>query len=331
MGRIDGVEALEAVVGAPPLAVQMKSIPTLDEHCAAILARSPVAAVGYRDADGRQRAGLVGGPLGFARPTSETTLALPAPADAAEGSPISTVFLVPGWREVLRVNGRRSTSADDELVVEEALLHCGKAVLRSRLWQPDRRAVQLDPSSTPADVLTASPFVVLASQDQRGGADASPKGDPPGFVHAVDEHTLAIPDRRGNRRTDTLHNLVADPRVALLALVPGSELALEVTGEAHVTDDPGLLEQMAIDGKAPKAAIVIAVEQQAVAPSAALAEARLWDHPAEPTVDLPKAGQIWADHVKRNETQGLKAAAIRSGASGAVVQAGAELDYKRLY
>ena len=119
--------------------------------------------------------------------------------------------------------------------------------------------------------------------------------------------------------------------VALLALVPGSEAALEVTGEAHVTDDPGLLDELAIDGKAPKAAIVIAVEHAQVAPSAALAEARLWDGPADADVDLPKAGQIWADHVKRNETRGLKASAIRSGASGAVVQAGAELDYKRLY
>jgi PPOX class probable FMN-dependent enzyme len=331
MRRIEDVEALECVVGAPPLAVLMKSIPTLDEHCRAILAEAPVAIVGYRDTEGRQRAHLVGGSRGFAEPTSDSMLRLPAPPDAADGSSMSTMFLVPGWREALRINGRRSTSVPDTLEVEEALLHCGKAVMRSKLWQPGAHAADLSPDSTPTAFLAACPFVVLASHDPRSGADASPKGDPAGFIRFIDERTLAIPDRRGNRRTDTLHNLMADPRVALLALVPGSALTLEVLGEAHVTDDPTLCGEMAMSGKAPKSAIVVSVEQTALVPSAALAEAGLWDEVSRKAPDLPPAGQIWTDHVKRNDTRGLKASAIRSGANGALVQAGAELDYKRLY
>ena len=331
MRRIDGVEALERVVGAPPLSFLMKSIPELDEHCAAILELSPIAVVGYRDEAGRQRAQLVGGTPGFAAPTGPTGLSLPTPADAADGSAISTVFLVPGWREALRINGRRAGSEPDALRVDEALVHCGKAVLRSRLWQGDATGSGTGPPSSPAELLARCPFVVLTSQDPHHGADASPKGDPPGFVHRIDDHTIAIPDRRGNRRTDTLHNLMADPRVALLGIAPGVDDVVEVIGRAQVTDDAELCAAMAIDGKAPKDAIVIAIEQAELTPSPALVDSQLWERAPAAEVDLPPAGRIWSDHVKRNDTRGVKASVVRSGANGALVQAGAELDYKRLY
>ena len=331
MRRIERVDDLESVVGAPPLPVLMKSIPVLDDHCQAILALAPVAVVGYRDADGRQRAELVGGAPGFAAPDGAAGLSLPIPASAADGSAISTLFLVPGWREALRINGRRSGPQGATLAVDEAFVHCGKAVLRSKLWRDDAPTLADDVGSSPASFLAACPFVVLATEDAEGNADASPKGDPDGFVHHVDDHTVAIPDRRGNRRTDTLHNLVADPRVALLGLVPGLDHTLEVTGEAHVTDDDALCSAMAVGDKAPKTAIVISIEHTEVSPSGPLADARLWDHPRDRRPDLPAAGKIWSDHVKRNDTKGVKASLVRAGANGAIVQAGTEQDYRRLY
>lgn len=280
---------------------------------------------------------MIGGEPGFSAVESDDRLGLPFPDDAAPGTAVSTLFLLPGWREALRINGRLDPSGPEGLVVEEAFVHRGKAVIRSRLWDepaPPSEPVP-HPGGSPLDAsvrafLASSPFVVLISEDGSGNADASPKGDPPGFVHVVDDTTLAIPDRRGNRRTDTLHNIVEDPELALLALVPGDDRVLEVAGTARVTDDDSLRSVMAVNGRRPHVALVLAVRTARLAPCPAVSAAGLWESANHVRVDdLPKAGSIWSDHVKANRTGVLKAAAIRAAANVSVVQAGAEMDYKR--
>src|SRR5262249_31580359 len=108
-------------------------------------------------------------------------------------------------------------------------------------------------------LIEAAPFAVLATSGP-GGLDASPRGDGPGFVTVENEKTLLLPDRRGNNRTDSLRNIVTDPRVALLFLIPGIGETLRVNGRAVVSVDPALLRRFAVDGKEPRSVLVISVE-----------------------------------------------------------------------
>jgi PPOX class probable FMN-dependent enzyme len=104
-------------------------------------------------------------------------------------------------------------------------------------------------------LMDSSPFATLATVGPEG-VDCSPRGDLPGFVRIHDEKTLMMPDRRGNNRCDSLRNIVRDPRVALLFLIPGSGSTLRVNGRAHVSADPDLLASFKMDGKAPRTVIV---------------------------------------------------------------------------
>ena len=135
-------------------------------------------------------------------------------------------------------------------------------------------------------LIEASPFAVLATSGA-GGLDASPRGDPPGFVVVEDEKTLLIPERRGNNRIDSLRNLVEDPRIALLFLIPGHGETLRVNGRARLSVDPALLERFLMEGKAPKCVIVMHVDAVYFQCARAIHRAGLWqaaaDRPALPT------------------------------------------------
>lgn len=320
MDRIEDVEALESVVGSPPRAILMKSIDRLDDHCEAVLRRSTAAVVTYLDARGR-RARLVGGAPGFAWHSS-TSLAIDPPDDAAPDTPVGACFLTPGWRETLRVNG----SFGSGFAVTEALIHCGKAVIRSKLW--DAPSPDPAPAATSAGVLddaakaflSRSPFIVIGSCDAAGHADASPKGDPAGFVHVLDHATIAVPDRKGNRRTDTFHNVLEDPSVSILALAPGDDRTLECGGSARISTDPALLEPMAVQGKAPKAALVVELDRVRLEACDGVRASDLWnaEHHIERD-DLPLATRMWTDHIESNRSTGLAAGAIKLAARAAKV------------
>ena len=141
-------------------------------------------------------------------------------------------------------------------------------------------------------LIEASPFLTIASTGP-GGLDCSPRGDAPGFVAVLDERTLAIPDRRGNNRLDTLRNVVVDPRVALLFMIPGVEETLRVNGRAHLSTEDALLARFHVDGKRPVTAIVVGIERVYFQCARALKRSGLWD-PAR-HVDpgtLPSAGTL---------------------------------------
>src|SRR5947209_19813967 len=108
--------------------------------------------------------------------------------------------------------------------------------------------------------IEAAPFFVLASVGPEG-VDCTPRGDEPGFVRVADENTLLIPDRRGNNRIDSLRNIVRDPRVALLFLIPGCGETIRVNGRAAISTDPALTQSFVIDGKAPRTVIVVTVDR----------------------------------------------------------------------
>lgn len=143
--------------------------------------------------------------------------------------------------------------------------------------------------------IEASPFVSLATAGPEG-LDCSPRGDLPGFVRIHDERTLMLPDRRGNNRVDSLRNVVRDPRVALLFLIPGSGNTLRVNGRAALSADPALLASFAMEGKLPRSVMVVTVETAYFQCARAIVRADLWN--PEKHVDakkLPTAGQILAE------------------------------------
>ncbi len=150
--------------------------------------------------------------------------------------------------------------------------------------------------------IEAAPFFVLSSSGPEG-VDCSPRGDAPGFVRVADDgKTLLIPDRRGNNRIDSLRNIVRDPRVSLLFLIPGVGETIRVIGRARITTDPALLESFAFAGKTPRSVIVVSVETCYFQCPKAIVRSKLWD-PAS-IVDrksLPSSGTILAAITKGAE------------------------------
>jgi PPOX class probable FMN-dependent enzyme len=144
-------------------------------------------------------------------------------------------------------------------------------------------------------MIEASPFMVLATCGPEG-LDTSPRGDPAGFVHVVDDRTLLIPDRRGNNRADSLRNIIRDPRVALLFLIPGVGETLRVNGRAAISTDPGLIGRFPFRGTLPRTVIVVTAERVYFQCPKALVRSELWN-PAKhiDRKSLPSTGTIIAD------------------------------------
>ncbi len=141
--------------------------------------------------------------------------------------------------------------------------------------------------------LAQSPFCLLATTGP-SGPHVTPRGDAPGFVEAVDERTLVLPDRRGNNRLDALRDILHDPRVALLFLVPGAGETLRVHGRARITTDPTLRARHAAGGKEPASLLVVAVESLFMQCGKAVIRSRLWDGRPKPD-GVPTLGQLVAE------------------------------------
>jgi uncharacterized protein len=149
-----------------------------------------------------------------------------------------------------------------------------------------------------AALVAASPFCAIASAGP-GGLDVSPRGDGPGFVAVADPKTLLLPDRRGNNRADTLKNILADPRVALLFLIPGVGETLRVNGTARISIDADLCRRFAMDGKPARSVLVVAVERVYFQCARAIVRADLWN-PAKHVArtSLPSTGTILEAHAR---------------------------------
>jgi PPOX class probable FMN-dependent enzyme len=147
------------------------------------------------------------------------------------------------------------------------------------------------------DFIAASPIVVIGTQAD-GAADNSPRGDMPGFVKVVDDHTLLIPDRRGNNRLDTLRNIIRNPSIGLLFLIPGVNETFRVNGEAVVSRDPALTGQFEVQGKKPRTVIVVSVKEAYIHCSRALVRADVWN-PAKHVErsKIPSMGAFLAKHT----------------------------------
>lgn len=150
-------------------------------------------------------------------------------------------------------------------------------------------------------LIDASPFFAMATLGDNG-LDCSPRGDPKGFVRVLDEKTLILPERRGNNRVDSLRNLLVDPRISLLFLIPGVGETLRVAGRARLSADPALLDTMAMHGKPPTVAIIVTVERAFFQCSRAVVRADLWNPASQIARDtLPSTGTLIATTAARRE------------------------------
>ncbi|TFH86211.1 pyridoxamine 5'-phosphate oxidase family protein [Billgrantia azerbaijanica] len=141
-----------------------------------------------------------------------------------------------------------------------------------------------------------SPFLLLASADAQGNVDISPKGDPEGFVKILDARTLAIPDRPGNHRADSMENILTNPKVGLIFLIPGKTETLRVSGTATITRSPVLLDSLAIAGRSPKLAILVRVEEAFFHCSKCMLRSKLWQPEHWPDLEgLPRLAQTMVD------------------------------------
>lgn len=323
------VEQLEAQVGATPNAINLKVINHLDAHALRWLEASPLAFAGFSDT--RQiDVTLAGGAPGFASSPNPTQLHLPAALldDAQHAQPgrgAGLLFLVPGLGETLRVNGTVTDIRNGTIVVsvQECYAHCAKALLRSAFWQP---ATALVPDGTTA-FLRACRFMTLATANTYLHTDLSPKGDPAGaLVHAFGRG-IRFAERPGNRRTDSLRNLLARPQAAALLLVPGCTQVALIAGDAEMTADLQLRQNFAVQGKVPKLVTSVISPLITLRESAALAGARLWPVSGRPAGLDPAA--MFAAHVRLNKSGGLHAALARKAVSiPGLMRKGLEHDYK---
>ena len=144
-----------------------------------------------------------------------------------------------------------------------------------------------------------SPFLLLSSVDAAGNIDISPKGDPEGFVRILDEHTLAIPDRPGNHRADTIENILQNPRIGLIFLIPGKTETLRVSGSAMIVRDQDLRSSMAIRERSPDFAIVVSVEEAFFHCSKCMIRSKLWQQEHWPDLEgLPRLADTMVDAAK---------------------------------
>lgn len=326
--RLTTIAALEAVVGVAPLGVKMKIIDHLDRGAADWIARSPIAFVGFASPDG-PRACLAGARGCFAEIRAPSRLFLPAAAldDASAARPgagAGVLFLVPGIGETLRTNGRVATVGADgvELEIDEVFFHCAKALIRSSFWEAAPAAAP----DTAEELLNVSRFLAIATMSADGRIEISPKGDPSGLLLRAASGAATLAERPGNRLAFGYRNIVAQPRVAAVVLVPGSGRVVTLTGEAHLSTGEEVRAAFEVDGKRPILATMIEGIEAAVHNSGALDRAALW------TSEQPKAGldpsALLVAHLKLNKTRGLAAKAIRAASNRLIVAKGLEAAYK---
>jgi PPOX class probable FMN-dependent enzyme len=179
----------------------------------------------------------------------------------------------------MNVDVEEAVTADqrfDQVITTESELR--KIVGPANRWFTSKILHRLDRRCR--DFIAASPFVVVGSTDPLGMVDLSPKGDHAGFVRCLDDATLAIPDRRGNRRVDTFHNVLRNPGVGLIFFIPGERETLRVAGRAVIVRDQDIRRALADDGRMPELAMVVIVERAFFHCGKCIKRAKLWDYEA---------------------------------------------------
>lgn len=322
---------LQDCVGRLPGPRDMKVIDHLDVHALRWLAASPLLFAGV--AGQRLTLSAGSGAPGFARGDTPHLLSIPLQAlDAADtqvGAGVGSLFLVPGLGETLRINGR--IAGDDGarlfVAVEECYLHCAKALLRADWW---RAADPHEDASadTVERFLASCRLLVLATADAEGRVDVSPRGDRAGALLQAHGDAWWFADRPGNRRVDSLGNLLSQPQIALLALRPGSARCVRIEGLARPSTDAAIRTALAVDGRVPHLAVRVLPAVLDDTRSPALGRFDNWP-PAAIAHELDPPA-IFRDHVRHSGERGAQATLLRAAVSvPGVVRKGLQTDYKK--
>ena len=181
-----------------------------------------------------------------------------------------------------------------------------EAQIRGVIGSPNQRVLKKQIASLDEHCrafIAKSPFLLISSCDGNGNMDVSPKGDPPGFVRVLDDETLAIPDRPGNRRADTFRNLLANPNVGLLFLIPGKQETLRISGTALIVRDRWVREPMGMAGKLPELAVIVKVREVFFHCAKCVIRSKLWESGSWPDPKgLPSLARVMVDQGKLEES-----------------------------
>lgn len=327
---ITDIETVQACVGKLPGPRNLKVIDHIDAHATRWIGLSPFLFAVFGD-EAALALTVGGGEQGFVRVGDRQHLQLPLSSlddrgTVRPGQSFGSLFLVPGFDETLRINGRVQSVHDEqvEIAVAECYLHCAKAFMRSGFWA----ATPGDGAPTEATpYLDACRFMALATMDSEGRADISPKGDPAGALLQRHGGMLCFPDRPGNRRIDSFRNILSRPRVAAIAMVPGIATVMRIAGVASITTDEVVRASFAVGEKMPKLVTAVEAGQPALYRSEALLRARLW--PVTSRADDLDPVEIFKDHIKLSREDGVQAALARAAiAAPGAMRRGLDHDYK---
>ncbi len=330
--QLTSLEQVQARVGKLPAPRDLKVMDHLDDHSIRWLSYARFGFIAFSTPSDLTLTALgIGAAVFSVQDSTRLTLPLAALDDitlAEAGASFGALLLIHGMEESLRINGT-VTAVDDHklsLQVEECYLHCAKAFKRSGFWkaQPTETEARYSNSS---EIIAETSFLVLATVNQLGQVDLSPKGDPAGLLIRQDKDALYIADRPGNRRIDSFRNILERPQFAVIAMVPGSAQYLEIKAEATLHDDKDLLESLAVACKLPKLVVKLTPIEAMIKSSEAIDAVQLW--PAgKPPAEF-NAAEIFKAHIKHSKESSLSAKLARVAVSlPGAFDKGLESDYK---
>ncbi len=327
---IEDVDTLVATVGKVPGSLDMKVMDHLDASSLRWLQVSPLLFASF-GGGGEIDITVGGGEAGFVQALNPKRLrlariSLDDPQFAEVGRGFGSLFLTPGIDETLRINGRVAAVDDAaiEIEIDECYLHCAKALMRSKFWAAQPHA------DAPADVtafVAESRFMALATIDRNGRADVSPKGDPAGAMLKLQDDAAWYADRPGNRRVDSFRNLLTQPNLAAMVLIPGSTRVAVLQGTAQITTGLPMREAFAVGERVPKIVTRVQQSKLELRDSAALTRVRPWPSAPAPA-DIDPAAMFVA-HVKESKARGLQASIARAALNvPGLMEKGLQHDYK---
>ena len=328
--KLTTIEQVQKTVGKLPAPRDLKVIDYIDEHAKRWLSYARFAFIALGKA-GRIKLSAAGGEEGFVSASDPKHLLIPLTALETENtveidSSFGALFIVSGMDETLRVNGKVSGITDGLLTlrVEECYLHCAKAFRRSSFWEPQSQGKSHDEISR---FVKQSKFLGLASINNSGQADVSPKGDLENFLIQEEDGFIGLADRPGNRRIDSFRNIIEQQAVSIIAMVPGCNDILELQGTAELFTDEHLLQQFTVQGKEPTIVTKITPTSMRIKPSIALAKSALWPAKMAPKDLAPS--EIFKAHIKLSKVKSLQAKIARAVVSlPGAVERGLKSDYK---
>ena len=329
--KLTSIEQVQKIVGKLPAPRDLKVIDYIDEHARRWLSYTCFGFMGFGK-DGQVHLSAASGQESFVSALDSKHLIVPLTSldttrmvDA--GLSFGALFIVSGMDETLRVNGKVSDVSDELLTlnVEECYLHCAKAFRRSNFWTP--QSLEQSDGDMPTFIDQAT-FLAVASINSSGQVDVSPKGDPEKSLLQEEENFIFLADRPGNRRVDSFRNIIEQPEVSIIALVPGCKDILELQGTAELRTDKHLLQRFKVQGKEPKIITKITPISMQIKPSVALAKSALWPPKEAPKDCIP--AEIFKAHIKHSKEKSLQAKITRVAVSlPGVMEKGLESDYKK--